>query len=62
MWIDSGEQRVVKQGRWNAGNGTLFVMWNDGSMDSWRYGLVNEGGKVSLKLQAGNLVEFWQKR
>jgi len=62
VWIDSGEQREVKQGRWNAGNGTLFIMWNDGSMDSWRYGLVNDGGALSLKLQVGNQVEFWQKR
>jgi len=62
VWIDSGEQREVKQGRWNAGNGALFVMWNDGSMDSWRYGLVKDNGALSLKLQAGNQVEFWQKR
>jgi hypothetical protein len=61
VWIDSGEQRTVKQGRWNAGNGTLFIMWADGAMDSWQYGLVQNGG-VSLKLLSGARVQFWQQR
>jgi hypothetical protein len=62
VWIDTGDQKETKQGKWNAGNGTLFIMWSDGSMDSWRYGLVKEGGAVALKLLSGNQVAFWQKR
>jgi len=61
VWIDTGEQKDKKTGRWNAGNGTLFVMWSNGAMDSWRYGLVRNGA-TSLKLQVGNTVQFWSRR
>ncbi|OPZ86010.1 MAG: hypothetical protein BWY76_01153 [bacterium ADurb.Bin429] len=58
VWIDTGDQKTVTQGRWNANNGTIVLMWRDGGMESYRYGLV----RGSLKLLSGNQVQFWQRR
>ncbi len=62
VWIDSGDQKTVKQGRWNAGNGTLFIMWQDKGMEQWQYGLVRDAGGISLKLANAGRIQFWQKR
>ncbi len=63
VWIDTGDQKTVTQGRWNAGNGTLVLMWQDGAMESCRYGLVaQQGGVPSMKLLAGKQVQFWQRK
>jgi hypothetical protein len=63
VWIDTGDQKTVTQGRWNANNGTLVLMWQDGAMESYRYGLVPQGnGAPAMKLLSGNQVQFWQRR
>jgi hypothetical protein len=62
VWIDSGDQKTVKQGRWNAGNGTLFIMWQDNGMEQWQYGLVRDAGGISLKLANAGRIQFWQRR
>ncbi|MDP2790748.1 MAG: hypothetical protein Q8O15_03215 [Rectinemataceae bacterium] len=62
VWIDSGDQKTVKQGRWNAGNGTLFIMWQDNRMEQWQYGIVRDAGGISLKLATAGRIQFWQKR
>lgn len=33
VWLDSGDQRSEKLGRWNAGSGTLFIVWQNGDME-----------------------------
>jgi len=62
VWIDSGDQKSVKQGRWNAGNGILFVMWQDGAMDSWRYNLQNGAKGETLGLQEGSQLGYWVRK
>jgi hypothetical protein len=58
VWIDTGDQKSTKEGRWNAGNGTLFVLWADGSMSTWTY----ERKDAALTLQAGSRVEEWKRQ
>jgi hypothetical protein len=61
VWLDTGDQRETKKGRWYAGNDTLCILWDNGSMDSWKYGVV-KGDAPTLKLLTGATVQFWSKR
>jgi hypothetical protein len=57
VWIDTGGT-TVKKGRWNAGNGTLYLMRDDDSWTIYQYKL--EG--ATLRLANGNKGEVWQAR
>ncbi|HWR11323.1 MAG TPA: hypothetical protein VN445_05855 [Rectinemataceae bacterium] len=57
IWLDSGEQKSEKRGRWNAESGTIVIMWENGDLEQWQYALV--GG--SLKLAGSGKVQFWQR-
>lgn len=59
IWIDTGDQKEVKQGKWYAGDGTLFIVWDNGNMASYQYGLINNNGK-SLALASGTRIDYWQ--
>lgn len=57
VWLDSGEQKSEKTGRWNADSGILFIMWQNGGMDQWQYAL-SEG---ALRLSGSGQVQYWQR-
>jgi hypothetical protein len=57
VWIETGGT-TVKKGRWNAGNGTLYLMYDDDSWTIYQYKL--EG--ATLRLANGNKGEVWQAR
>lgn len=57
VWLDSGDQKTVKQGRWNADSGTLFILWQDGGMDQWQYSVSGS----TLRLITSGRVQFWQR-
>jgi hypothetical protein len=57
VWIETGGT-MVKKGRWNAGNGTLYLMYDDDSWTIYQYKL--EG--ATLRLARGNKGEVWQAR
>jgi hypothetical protein len=57
VWIETGGT-TVKKGRWNAGNGTLYLMYDDDSWTIYQYKL--EG--ATLRLASGNKGEVWQAK
>lgn len=59
IWIDTGDQKEVKQGKWYAGDGTLFIVWDNGNMASYQYGLINNNGPC-LALASGTRMDYWQ--
>ncbi len=57
IWIETGGTKTRK-GRWNAGNGTLYLMFDDDSWTIYRYRI--EGN--TLRLANGDKGEIWQAR
>ena len=62
VWIDSGDQRTVKNGHWSAGNGSLYILWDDNSSDGYRYQIKRSGGSTILQLIEGRRGEHWVRR
>jgi hypothetical protein len=42
------------QGTWSAGDGKLYVMWQNGSLSEWTYQVSGTGGNRKLLLRAGD--------
>jgi hypothetical protein len=61
IWIDSGDQRTVKQGKWNASEGTLCLLWENGALVTYRYVVEDAAEGRRLKLTVGNSVETWSQ-
>jgi len=59
VWIDTGEQKDVKQGKWYAGDGTLFIVWDNGTMASYQFGIINNNGPC-LALASGTRMDYWK--
>jgi hypothetical protein len=57
IWIETGGTKTRK-GRWNAGNGQLYLMFEDDSWTIYQYRV--EGG--SLRLASGGKGELWQAK
>jgi hypothetical protein len=58
VWLDTGRQEEVFEGRWSAGNGTLYLMYKDDSWSIYQYRL--EGNK--LRLARSGKGELWEAK
>jgi hypothetical protein len=56
--LDSGPTKTVSRGRWNAGGGWLYLIWEDGSWEDYKYELQGR----QLKLKSGSTAEVWTAR
>jgi len=57
------EQESVKadQGRWNAGNGALYMVSKDNSWDDFRYQIVHAKDGVQLRMASGTTGQAWRR-
>jgi hypothetical protein len=60
--IDSGPEKTVTQGRWNAGNRALYLMWQDGTWEDYTYQILQSPTGRRLKLACGKRGELWEER
>jgi len=60
VYIDSGPQTTVKNGRWVAGDGRLVLLWDDESGDEYNYQVQGMAGGRTLALttEKGS-VQIW---
>ena len=62
VWLDTGPQRNAQQGRWNAGGGVLYMMWQDGSWEEYKYQVRRTAQGRELRLVCDGRGEVWQGR
>ena len=62
LWIDTGPQKSAQQGRWNAGGGVLYMMWQDGSWEEYKYQVRRTAQGRELRLVCDGRGEVWQER
>jgi hypothetical protein len=60
--IDSGPQKKTSKGKWSAGGGALYLMWDDGSWQDYKYKIEGSASGRELKLVCGSSGETWQGR
>ena len=60
--LSSGPQKKTIRGRWNAGGGTLFLVWEDNTWNDYKYALVRTKEGSRLKLTGEKTVQTWQRR
>ncbi len=60
VWLDTGPQKSSKQGKWNAANGVLYMMWQDGSWEEYKYQVQRTAGGRQLRLVSGKTGEVWK--
>jgi hypothetical protein len=58
--LDSGPERKVRQGKWNAGNGSLYLHGSDDLWMAYRYRLQQDAGGARLRLESEGRGELWQ--
>jgi len=56
IWLESNNSSQSR-GRWNAENGALFMLWDDGSFEDYKY-TVRAG---QLRMVAGSKGQFWTR-
>jgi hypothetical protein len=50
----AGSSGGSDQGTWSAGNGKLYVMWQDGSLSEWSYSVSGAAGSRKLLLRGAD--------
>ncbi len=58
VWLESKEDKT-SEGTWNAGDGTLFMLWKDGSWNDFKYRVGGAGAARRLRLVSGKRGEVW---
>ena len=51
----------VEKGRWNAGEGALYLLWGDGSWEDYKYELRRAEQGRQLRLVTGTKGELWEE-
>ena len=59
--MDTGPERTVHRGRWNAGDGSLYMVWEDESYDDFRYQIRPGSNGRELRLASGEKGQSWQE-
>jgi hypothetical protein len=59
--LDSGPERKTYQGRWNAGNGALYLMSQDDRYDDYKYQVRRGAGGRELVLVTGGRGKVWSE-
>ena len=60
VWIESDRTKVNK-GRWYAGGGSLYLIWDDNSWEDYKYEVRRTAEGIRLLLTSGQKGELWQK-
>ena len=60
VWIES-DQTKVNKGRWYAGGGSLYLIWEDNSWEDYKYEVRRAGEGIRLLLVSGQKGELWEK-
>jgi hypothetical protein len=60
VWLESND-KSVSRGRWNAGSGSLYMIWEDHSWEDYSYELRETQQGQQLLLVSGNRGELWQR-
>lgn len=61
VWLEDKNSKTSK-GKWFAGDGRLYLVWEDGSWDDYRYELRPSQGGRELRLVSSSRGEVWQGR
>jgi len=56
--LESKESNT-KRGRWNAADGSLYMIWEDNSWEDYTYRIENTPQGRRLKLNAGKTGQVW---
>lgn len=59
--LDSGPQKKVANGRWNAGGGSLYLVWDNDTWEDYKYEIQQGTQGRQLKLVSGNSGETWKE-
>ena len=60
VWLESDETTVSK-GRWYAGGGSLYLIWEDNSWEDYDYEIRRTPEGIRLLLVSGQKGELWAK-
>jgi hypothetical protein len=58
IWLDTGKQETVKKGKWCAGNGQFYLMYENDSWTVYQYRLEGD----TLRLASGTKGEVWKAK
>jgi hypothetical protein len=58
IWLDTGRQETVRKGRWCAGNGQFYLMYENDSWTVYQYRLEGD----TLRLASGAKGEVWKAK
>jgi hypothetical protein len=58
VWLES-EDASASQGRWFAGEGLLYMIWDDNSWNDYKYQVQSTPEGRQLRLVSGNSGEIW---
>jgi hypothetical protein len=60
VWLED-KSEDTQRGRWNAGDGRLFMVWEDQSWDDFRYQVRRTAKGIELRTLRGKKGEVWTK-
>jgi hypothetical protein len=59
VWLEDNSSSS-SQGRWNAGNGIIYIMWDDNTYRDCMYKIEHAGGGRQLRMACGGKGEVWE--
>ncbi|MHC4818829.1 MAG: hypothetical protein ACYTF8_12320, partial [Planctomycetota bacterium] len=60
VWLED-KSEDTQRGKWNAGDGRLFMVWEDQSWDDFRYQIRRTQKGIELRTLRGKKGEVWYK-
>ncbi|MHC5003794.1 MAG: SHOCT domain-containing protein [Planctomycetota bacterium] len=60
VWLEDNDEST-QRGRWNAGEGLLFMVWEDSSWDDFRYQIRRTAKGIELRTLRGSKGEVWHR-
>jgi hypothetical protein len=60
VWLED-KSEDTQRGKWNAGDGRLFMVWEDQSWDDFRYQIRRTAKGIELRTLRGKKGEVWHK-
>jgi hypothetical protein len=60
VWLEDKDEST-QRGKWNAGDGRLFMVWEDQSWDDFRYQIRRTQKGIELRTLRGDKGEVWYK-
>lgn len=60
IWLESND-KSSSQGKWNAGDGSLYMVWEDNSYEDYKYRVEMTAQGAKLRLVTGDKGELWER-